>query len=668
VNHVTTHRRILAKAVWYPLIAALMLILQVTPATAAVHIRAGLEQNPPLSFVDSQGKASGLLVELLDYVAAKEGWQIAYLPDTLDRCLEKLETGEIDLMVTIALTKERSERYDFNLVSVIANWGQLYTGKGLTVQSYFDMDGKRIAVVKGDSHQQAFRSMLDKFGIKAQYLPVDNFDQVFSALEEKRADAGVVGRFYALKNEDKFMVQATPLIFNPIEVHYAAPKGINGHIIAALDRNLEALKNDRNSFYYQSLDRWFGTVHKSGVPKWIKVSLVTAGCIVCILIAFTVILRRQVKLRTQHLVREVGERKRAEEALQAQLTQVSTIFDSIKAVVYVADMNSNELLYLNKHGRLLFGNDWLGKNCYQLFSLEQTDVSTIPTPERLVKDGKPQPPTEWEFWDPASDRWYQCIDRAIRWSDDRFARMVIAFDITDHKEMERTKDEMISAVSHEMRTPLTAMLGYSEFMLHGDISSDQQKQYLRTLYTETERLYELVDNFLYLQRRSAQKSSQHFGLVHIEPLIRETTALFGPASPKHRLTVSAPSDLPPVRGDFEELHRVFNNLVSNAIKYSPEGGDVSVEACKDAETIIITVRDEGIGIPTRYREKIFERFFRVDNTDSRLFGGIGLGLSLVKEIIDAHGGRIWVESTPGKGSSFFVALPIAHEMAETVPS
>ncbi|MBT0654030.1 ATP-binding protein [Geomobilimonas luticola] len=641
----------------------LSLLFLAGPASATVHVRAGLEQNPPLSFTDSTGKASGLLVELLDHVADKEGWQLEFVPDTFDRCLEKLKNGDIDLMVTIAYSKERAELYDFNQVNVIANWGQLYSARGVNIQSYFDLDDKRIAVMTGDTHHKALRTMLEKFGIKATYLSFDNFDGVFNSLAKKEADAGVVGRFYALKNEDKYQVLPTPVIFNPIEVHYAVAQGKNRALIDTLDSHLELMKNDRQSVYYQALDRWLGVTGKRGIiPGWVKATLAAALGILLTMGAFNLLLRKQVRSRTHHLEQEIYERKLAEEALQAQFLKTRTIFDSINAVVYVASLEDNKLLYLNKQGRLIFGEDWQGKTCYQLFRAEQTDAFPLSAKERLIKDGIPQPPCEWEFWDPVSSRWYQCTDRAITWSDGQLVRLIIAFDISDHKELERTKDEMISAVSHEMRTPLTAMLGYLELVINSDIPLDQLRQFVRTAHTEAERLYEIIDNFLSIQRFNARNlSTPHKGPVNIASLIRETVALFGSSFPTHDITTSSPPDLPLAWGNAEDLHRVLNNLVSNAIKYSPNGGKVSITTSREDDTVVIAVRDEGIGIPSHALERIFERFYRVDNSDSRTFGGIGLGLALSKEIMTAHSGRIWVESAPGKGSTFFCSLPVVQD-------
>lgn len=121
----------------------LVWLLFLPGVAAAVTVRAGLEQNPPLSYMNEQGKPDGLLVNLLDHVAAREGWNVVYQPDTFDRCLEKLRSGDIDLMVTIAYSKERAELYDYNQVNIVSNWGQLYALPGSKIQSYFDLEGKK---------------------------------------------------------------------------------------------------------------------------------------------------------------------------------------------------------------------------------------------------------------------------------------------------------------------------------------------------------------------------------------------------------------------------------------------------------------------------------------------------------------------------------------------
>jgi diguanylate cyclase (GGDEF)-like protein/PAS domain S-box-containing protein len=317
--------------------------------TASPPIKVGLEQNPPLSFINGQGKADGILIDLLKYVADKEGWQLEYIPNSFDKCLESLKNEEIDLMATIAYTKERAELYDFNGVNVVANWGQLYLPKSSSVQSYFDLAGKQIAVASQDSHQQTFRTMMEQFGIKAHYLPVENFEVIFQMLANKQIDAGVVGRFYALQNEGRFQdIKPSQIIFNPIEVHYAAPKGKHHDLLATIDKHLQLLQADKSSFYFQSLERWLGLMSNKGLPRWVSIITFVCASLVIILCIFNVTLRYRIKNRTRHLELEIQERAKAEEAAHASEHRYRELVENANCII----------LRMNCDGTVSFFNEF----------------------------------------------------------------------------------------------------------------------------------------------------------------------------------------------------------------------------------------------------------------------------------------------------------------------
>jgi signal transduction histidine kinase len=275
-------------------------------------------------------------------------------------------------------------------------------------------------------------------------------------------------------------------------------------------------------------------------------------------------------------------------------------------------------------------------------------------------DSSSKTPIITEFQNSKSGAWYQCLDRIVEWPDGRLARMQIAIDITERKEMEKLKDEMISAVSHEMRTPLTAMMGFTEFLLENEVPHDNLISYLQTIYKECDRLNSLIGNFLDLQKLKAVRDDYDFGYVSVEMLLADAVTLFTAEQCRHRFVIDCQLNLPEVRGDEAKLHQVMTNLISNACKYSPEETVITVSARFSDGEIVISVRDEGIGVPAEFREKIFEKFYRIDNSDRRKVGGTGLGLALVREIVIAHGGRIWVENVESGGSIFNVSLPMAQ--------
>lgn len=350
-------------------------------------------------------------------------------------------------------------------------------------------------------------------------------------------------------------------------------------------------------------------------------------------------------------------RQREEESLRADFDQISAIFDSLSALVYVVDIDSHKLLYLNRFGQELFGTRWHGKTCFEWLRGGQIPCEYC-TNEPLKRGGTALAPLIWEYRNPANKRWYQCIDKAIRWPDGRLVRLEIALDITERKEIDRLKDEILSAVSHEMRTPLTAVLGYAEFLLETEVPDDERKSCLRILAEQAERLNDLIGDFLQLQRLQARRSSFRFQAVPVRHILEEAARSFRTLVDHDRLKVIAPSDLPPVLAEEKGLLEIIERLVSNALKYS-EYGEITLGARLQAGEVLLSVRDAGIGIPPDQLERIFDPLYRIDNSDRRESGGAGLGLALVREVVREHGGRVWAESALGQGTTFFVALPAA---------
>jgi signal transduction histidine kinase len=205
------------------------------------------------------------------------------------------------------------------------------------------------------------------------------------------------------------------------------------------------------------------------------------------------------------------------------------------------------------------------------------------------------------------------------------------------------------------------MRGFVELMLERDFDADSRRRYLEIVFAETKRLGKLIDDFLDLQRLEAGALDHHFEPVALIPLIEEAVEMFAHTSDAHQYATHLPATLPRVRADADRLRQTLRNLISNATKYSPDGGAVTVSAEVCEVGVRVSVRDEGIGMNAETQSKLFTRFYRADSTATRRIGGTGLGLALVKEIIEAHGGQVGVESEPGAGSVFRFTLPLAEE-------
>jgi PAS domain S-box-containing protein len=237
-------------------------------------------------------------------------------------------------------------------------------------------------------------------------------------------------------------------------------------------------------------------------------------------------------------------------------------------------------------------------------------------------------------------------------------------DMTRLREAEELKQTLLSVISHELKTPVSIIKGYAGTLAREDAHWDQAilAEGLAVIEEEADRLDKLINNLLEASRLQAGGLKLRLNYVNLADLTRSTVEKLRSTTDKHTFEVDFPEDFPLIQGDEERLHEVLTNLVGNAIKYSPDGGLIKVGGwVNENNTARLYVSDEGIGIPPGEQERIFERFHRVDNRLARQAPGTGLGLFLVKAVVEAHGGRVGVESSPGQGSLFWVELPLAGQ-------
>ena len=251
-------------------------------------------------------------------------------------------------------------------------------------------------------------------------------------------------------------------------------------------------------------------------------------------------------------------------------------------------------------------------------------------------------------------------------------RLWLVSDVTREREADRLKSEFISVVSHELRTPLTSILGYTELLLAREFAPADQREFVKTVYDEANHLSQIVEDMLGISRLEAGKVKLNQWVVSMRQLIGEMTAqLSHHLSNRHRMVIHIPNQLPPAFIDRDKVKQILFNLLINAAKYSPRGGEIALTV-EELDTLpadhppgrflLVQVRDQGIGIPPEDMPRIWERFYRVDNTNTRRIGGTGLGLSITRALVELHGGRIWVESEVGSGTTFFFTLPVVTEL------
>jgi PAS domain S-box-containing protein len=245
--------------------------------------------------------------------------------------------------------------------------------------------------------------------------------------------------------------------------------------------------------------------------------------------------------------------------------------------------------------------------------------------------------------------------------DGRLFNVVInVTDLSRFKEAEEIKSTFISAISHELKTPIALIQGYAETLARTDVQWDEEtvRESLAVIRDESDRLNKLVNNLLDAARIQAGALRLQFTDVRLDELARKTVEDFKTMDAgQHRFSVDFPPDFPVVQADPERIRQVLSNLLSNAIKYSPPGTEIRVAGWYDPRVVGVSVSDEGPGIPLEEQQRIFERFVRGESAGARRTEGAGLGLFICKALVEGHGGRIWVESRPERGSTFYFTLP-----------
>lgn len=252
--------------------------------------------------------------------------------------------------------------------------------------------------------------------------------------------------------------------------------------------------------------------------------------------------------------------------------------------------------------------------------------------------------------------------------DNEACAVLVFHDITELRRLENIRKDFVANVSHELRTPLTSIKGYVEALLDGGKDDPETSvRFLEIILKQSDRLNLILEDLLQLSKIESGQLQFKKEPLHIGSVIERTIAMIKPLAEKkqHRLRSQVAADLPLITGDEERLVQVLANLLDNAIKYTPEGGQITVAARPISPSraeaprtsIELTVTDTGIGIPEQDRPRVFERFYRVDKARSRELGGTGLGLAIVRHIVEGHGGQIWVEGNMPTGSRFVVRLP-----------
>ncbi len=337
--------------------------------------------------------------------------------------------------------------------------------------------------------------------------------------------------------------------------------------------------------------------------------------------------------------------------------QLKSIIESMREGVIVIS-REEELLLLNDAAKEMFAIDDAAIGRPYMETVRNPDLQRLIS---RMKQKKKSATQEISVLYPQEKSYLVSVRVSPRYRE----IVVVIFDITEFKNLERIKADFVANVSHELRTPLTSIKGYIETLLDKSYDTDEEeKEFLEIIEENTDRLIAIASDLLVLSELESgetdtQDSRKGYEEIDIRETILRSMGSLDSLFSKNRVSLSLEiqDGMPAYRANRFLIERMIINLVENSAKYTPANGSVSVRASAQNGSLRIEVEDNGIGIPSEHHERIFERFYRVDKNRSREIGGTGLGLSIVKHIVIQHGGTIALRSSEGEGSTFTVELP-----------
>jgi ABC-type amino acid transport substrate-binding protein/serine phosphatase RsbU (regulator of sigma subunit) len=316
--------------------------------------RIGLYENRPLCFRDTDGGLKGIYIDLLEHVALEKSWILKYVYEpSLEKSLENLKKGDIDILVALGYSEERAKEFDFTKETVMTNWGEIYIHKDSAIRSILNLEGKKVAVMKNNIYYEGshgLKNTAHQFKINIKFVEVPSFKEVLEQIDQEKVDAGLISVLYGDMHKNEYEVVGTPIVFHPIELRFALHKGgkENSAIIQALDSELKKLIKDENSVYYQSQNRWLNRTTSTVNYRWLLFGLGSVGGVALLFLVLNFFLRKQVQRRTQELVVKNREIQELNEGLEQKVKDRTTEVMRQKEEI---ELQKRELEVINKQMR-----------------------------------------------------------------------------------------------------------------------------------------------------------------------------------------------------------------------------------------------------------------------------------------------------------------------------
>lgn len=667
-------------------------------------VKVGVFNNKPIVFQEQESYPSGLAIDVLEDIADKENWQIEYVHGSWGDVYSKLEQNKIDILVGIAYSKERAKNFHYTKQTLVSNWGMVSRRPGVDISAIPDLQNKRIALMKGSIHSKVFMRLLEQFNIPYQKIAVKDYHEVMRAVEDGRADAGVINRLFSIKNASDYDLVGTSIMFNPVEVKYASSKKRNSNLLQVIDSHLAIQKKDKQSTYHQLIARWLTSSKNQQFPVWLTGAIALIIGALLIVFAFNVFLQRQVAIRTaaladkaKELEQENAERSKIEAALRDSESHFKSLVETASAIPWELDIKTEQFTYVGPQATKLLGypiEQWYEKGFWESHIHEEDREDAVNY--CLAKtEGLVNHDFEYRMYTASEEIiWVRDYVNVVSDTEGLIGLKGFMFDITAAKQAElelfrhreeleelvkertealskakndadvasRAKSEFLSRMSHELRTPLNVIMGYSN--IAGRLSDNEDvNKHLKEINVASNHLFELIKDVMDLSRIETDDLQINITKVNLREVIEESEKFLDKDATKNKITMSLfdCQDDVYVLADGLRLKEVIINLLSNAIKYNHKNGKVDIQCHYiDSDNLRIEVIDTGKGLDEEQIKHLFEPFSRLgaEYTDVE---GTGVGLVIAKSLVERMNGTLAVSSTVRKGSCFAITIPLFKE-------
>ena len=673
----------------------LFLFLLLIPAVVSFSqetepIKVGIYEFEPLITTQENAQSRGIFIELLEYVASQEGWQLEFQVGSFQELVDQLHRNQIDLLPGASYAGGVTDSLTYTQETIISTWAQTYTSNRNSIQSILDLDQKSIGVVRDDPYNVELRSIISRFDMASTFIEFNHYRDIFSALEKDWIDVGIIDRLYAVIHEAEYGVQKNPILFSPVELRFAIPQNGRTALVEVIDYHLSDLKNNSNSLYYQLINESFGTAASSKFLKYLPYMLSGSGILLLISFGSTVFMRRIIQQKTAELSEkndtlenEITMRIEAEEAVIRSNQLLHKTFESINDGLLITDGDLKSIYTFNKAAANIFGHNENSLGQIQLVQLftnrKEAREFYLEIKNDIVSKGSFTGEVRLKRKNgdvfPAEVAVNPIEDFA-----EKFATYVVIIrDVTFRVQSRQARKmeaigTLAGGIAHDFNNLLTPIIGYSDLMLMDKTSLEQkQSEFLEAIGQAAHQAKSLVNQILTFSRKSDQERMP----VHLGTVIQNTLSLLRssiPATVEINFRIDTYEDV--VLADSTQIHQIIMNLCTNAAHALPDSnGNIQIHLtdhagsaqgwshdrlCDDKKYVCIIVKDNGSGISPDRLEKIFDPFY----TTKEKGKGTGMGLAVVQGIVNSYHGTIAVESEPDEGSTFYVYLPKSDEAEE----